>query len=108
MAPVCPIYAMDKLWLSVAGKTVKSFDLKNDGRYVLHAFLGEHDEEFQISGRARIVTTETEKAAVQRAITFQNNPDDMICELALNLAVWAYWINPGQPGTKVVKQTWRH
>jgi hypothetical protein len=106
MAPVCPVYATGNLWLSVAGQTVKSFDLNNDGRFVLHAFLGDSDEEFQISGQVRIVDSTEEKAEVQRAITFQNNSDDMICELTLNRALWAYWINPGQPDTRVVRQTW--
>ncbi len=106
MAPVCPFSTMGNLHLSVAGQTVKSFDLKNDGRYVLHAFLGNSDEEFQISGRVRIVDDAREKTQVQRAITFQYNSDDMICELTLNRALWAYWIDPGQPGTRIVKQTW--
>lgn len=107
MAPVCPIYAMDNLWLSVSRRTVKAHDLQNDGRYTLHAFLGENDEEFQISGFARIVENEKEKVDVQNAITFQYDPADFIFELTLVRAVWAYWINPGQPGTRVVKQTWQ-
>ena len=107
MAPVCPIYAMDNLWLSVSRSTVKAHDLQNDGRYTLHAFLGENDEEFQISGSVRIIENEQEKTDVQSAITFQYDPADFICELTLARAVWAYWVNPGQPGTRVIKQTWQ-
>ena len=106
MAPVCPILANEDLWLCVSNYTVKSFDLQNDGRYVLHAFLGTDDEEFQISGSVNIVRGSDHKSSIQSAITFQYDPDDMICELTLNRAIWAYWVNPGQPGTRVVKQRW--
>lgn len=107
IAPVCPIFAMDRVYLSVGGTTVKRFDIANDGRYVLHAFLGDSDEEFQFSGTARIVDSGEERGRVHDAITFQYEAADMICELTMARALWAYWINPGQPGTKVVKQVWQ-
>ena len=107
MAPICPIFALHRIYLSAARHTVKYFDLVNDGRYVLHAFLGEGDEEFQFSGLARMVTSDDEKRDVHANISFQFDPADAICELPMNRALWAYWIDPGQPGTKVVKQVWQ-
>ena len=34
-------------------------------------------------------------------------PVDPIYELNVNRGLWAHWIHPGQPDTKVVKQTWQ-
>ncbi len=106
MAPVCPIFTTEGLYLSASRKTPKCFDLINDGRFVLHAFLGENDEEFQLSGNARLITDTEERSYAHSLITFQFDPDDDLFELMMDRALWAYWINPGQPGTRVVKQSW--
>ena len=51
IAPVSPIFALHDLYLSIEKDTPKRFDLLNDGRYMLHAFLGKDDEEFQVPGK---------------------------------------------------------
>ena len=107
MAPVCPIFTTTGVYLCVARHTVKHQDLKNDGRFTLHAFLGENDEEFQFSGKAIIINDSAKLRTVHGAIKFQFDPVDPIYELTFNRALWAHWINPGQPGTRVIKQTWQ-
>jgi alkylhydroperoxidase family enzyme len=52
VAPVRPLLARDELYLSVAAASPKCRDLERDGRFALHAALGEGDEELQVSGRA--------------------------------------------------------
>ena len=69
LCPVCPIFCGDDLYLSAATKT-KVRDLRDNGQYVLHAFLGENDEELQVAGRAVEVESEVERAAVHEAIPF--------------------------------------
>ncbi|MEJ2132466.1 MAG: pyridoxamine 5'-phosphate oxidase, partial [Gammaproteobacteria bacterium] len=51
LAPVCPIFFEQGIYLSVGAPTPKRADLKERGDYVLHTFLGTNDEEFQIAGR---------------------------------------------------------
>ena len=55
LAPVCPIFFDQGIYLSVGAPTPKRADLSERGDYVLHTFLGANDEEFQIAGRGRIV-----------------------------------------------------
>jgi hypothetical protein len=63
LAPVCPIFSGDDLFLSIAQSSPKCSDLRTTGRYTLHAFLGENDEEFQISGGASLLQNPSEIAA---------------------------------------------
>jgi hypothetical protein len=49
LAPVCPIFCEDHVYLSVGAGTPKKDDLRLRQHYVLHAFLGNNDEEFQIA-----------------------------------------------------------
>ena len=106
MAAVCPIFAGDGLYLSAGAKTPKRFDLHNDGRFVLHAFLGENDEEFQISGSAIAVTRAGEIAEVHAATRFTFQADDPVFHLLLERCLWGYWEKVGQPGTFAVRKRW--
>ena len=45
LSPVCPIFCDADLFLSASERTPKVRDLRDGGGFVLHAFLGEHDEE---------------------------------------------------------------
>jgi len=108
MAPVCPIFANGNAYLSAGSKTPKRDDLSRDGRYVLHAFLGKNDEEFQIAGRAIEVTDPQERAAVHRAIKFAvYNPDDPIFLLDIERCLWVFWENVGQPNTRPIRKRWK-
>jgi hypothetical protein len=106
IAPVSPIFTQDNLYLCVVAATPKRYDLVNDGRYVLHANLGAEDEEFQVSGRATVVTDVVERDLVHAAITFQFERTDPVFSLQVDRCFRGYWVTPGQPGTYPVKARW--
>lgn len=107
LAPVCPIFCGPGIYLSVGAPTPKRADLALRGHYVLHAFLGAQDEEFQFSGRARRVDDASECEAVVDAIPFgAYDAEDPIFELLVERALWVVWENVGQPGSRPVKRRW--
>jgi hypothetical protein len=107
LAPVCPIFEPPGLYLSANAASPKTRDLRETGVYVLHAFLGENDEEVQIAGRAREVLAPDERAAVHGAIRFGSfQREDPIFELAIERALWTYWENVGKPGTRPIRRRW--
>lgn len=107
LAPVCPIFCDGAVFLSVGATTPKRRDLDRDGRYVLHAFLGESDEEFRFGGRAERIDDPARRARVQAAIRFQYGADDPIYRLDIDSAMWGYWEKAGRPGTRPVREIWR-
>ncbi len=107
LSPVCPIFCGGRLYLSVGARTPKRRGLGDRGAYVLHAFLGENDEEFQIAGRAREVKDDGERAAVHQAIPFPAfQAEDPIFELQVERCLWCWWENAGQPDTRPVRRRW--
>jgi len=107
LGPVCPIFCGDDLYLSASARTPKVGDLRGDGRYALHAFLGANDEELQVAGRAREVTAEKARAAVHEAIPFPAfQRDDPIFRFDIERALWVYWERVGQPDTRAVRRRW--
>ncbi len=107
LAPVCPIFSGDDLFLSVAQRSPKCDDLCTVGRYTLHAFLGENDEEFQISGFAESLRSPASIDAVHRDIPFSYQAADPVFRLGMERALWCFWENVGQPDTRPVRQHWR-
>ena len=108
LSPVCPIFAESGLYLSAVRRTPKYTDLHSDGRFVLHAFLGENDEEFQVAGVARLVEEAAEREAVHRAIPFPSfDAADPLFEFLIARCLWCWWENPGQPDTRPVRRRWR-
>lgn len=108
LAPVCPIFCGDGLYLSVGHATPKRRDLAGSGRYVLHAFLGQHDEEFQLAGAAREADDPAERTAVHAAIPFPSfQAQDPIFELGIEGCLWCWWERAGQPDTRPVRRRWR-
>lgn len=106
-APVCPIFCGDGLYLSASGRTPKVRDLRGGGRFSLHAFLGENDEEFQLQGSAVEVEGDAERSAVHAAIPFPAfEAADPIFRLGFERAVWVYWEKVGQPDTSAVRKRW--
>ena len=107
LAPVCPVFCGPELYLSAAAKSPKVRDLRTDGRYALHAFLGPNDEEFQLRGTATATVDAAERARVHEAIPFPSfERDDPIFRFAINSVLWAFWERVGQPDTQVVRRRW--
>jgi Pyridoxamine 5'-phosphate oxidase len=108
LSPVCPIFCDAQLYLSAAAQTPKAADLREAGRYVLHAFLGASDEEFQVAGSAAEVASEAERSAVRGAIPFASfQRGDPIFRLSIERALWVFWERPGQPDTRALRKRWR-
>ena len=108
IAPVCPIFCGDHLYVSAGGHTPKVEELRNQRAYALHAFLGENDEEIQLGGTATEVLDLAERAAVHRAIPFKAfNTADPIFRLTIDRALWVYWERVGEPSTKPIRRRWK-
>jgi len=108
LAPVCPIFCGDDLYLCIGAHTPKVDDLRARREYVLHAFLGHNDEEFQTSGHSIEVTEDAERAAVHQAIPFKAfRTSDPIFRLTIDHALWVYWERVGEPDTKAIRKVWR-
>lgn len=107
LSPVCPIFCGADLYLSAGAHTPKAADLRSSGRYILHAFLGANDEEFQVAGRALEVDDPAEREAVHAAIPFAAfEVADPIFRLSIDRALWVYWERVGQPDTSPVRRRW--
>jgi len=107
LAPVCPIFCGDDLYLCVGAHTPKVDDLRARHLYALHAFLGANDEEFQISGQAIEVTENAERGIVHQAIPFKAfRTSDPIFRLGIDRALWVYWERVGEPDTRAVRKVW--
>ncbi len=107
IAPVCPIFCEDHVYLSAGIRTPKVRDLRHNGAFTLHAFLGQHDEEFQIAGLAEEVNDPSERGAVHEAIPFAAfEKDDPIFRLVVERALWVYWERVGKPDTVPIRRRW--
>ena len=104
VAPVCPIFTTQGIYLLVGAATPKRRHLDLDGRYALHAQVGADDREFQIRGTCRRVEASDEIEQVLAAITFESfAADDPIFELLIDRALWVSW----DSGQGAVKRSWR-
>lgn len=107
LAPVCPIFCGEHLHVSAGARTPKARDLRANGAWCLHAFLGRNDEELQLSGVAEDVTEDAERAAVHEAIPFAAfDRSDPIFRLGIDRVLWVYWERVGRPDTKPVRRRW--
>jgi len=103
VAPFCPIFSGDGLYLLAGASTPKVRHLQHNPAYALHALVGSEDIEFQIAGNARLVENETEREAVLAAVPFPSfDPSDPVFELLVRHALAASWPTPGQQQ----KQVW--
>ncbi|MDH3642738.1 MAG: pyridoxamine 5'-phosphate oxidase family protein [Gammaproteobacteria bacterium] len=104
LAPVCPIFTTEGVYLSVAAHTPKQRDLQAHGGFALHAQVGADDEEFQIRGRVRYVEDPDERQRVIDAITFPSyNASDPIFELLISHALAVTWPRADAP----IRNRWR-
>ena len=108
LAPVCPIFCADDLYVIAGAASPKTRDLRATGAFVLHAFLGANDEETQVAGRGEEVLDAAERAAVHAAVRFAAfKRGDPIFRLAIARALWVHWEHVGRPDTFPVRRRWR-
>jgi hypothetical protein len=107
LAPVCPVFCDANLIVVASARSPRTADLRTNTAFVLHAFLGQSDEEFQLAGRTVEIESPPERAAVHAAIPFASfQPTDPIFRLDVERALWVYWERAGQPDTKAVRRRW--
>jgi hypothetical protein len=108
--PVVPIVTQGKLFVFCGGP--KIYDLRRDGRYVLHALIDRDDTEFFVAGRAIFVNDDgTMRAAVAHAAPYKvpDDPSDRTHQLfhfAIERAHGTTWFHPGQPDTRPTHTEW--
>ncbi|MGE0621170.1 MAG: pyridoxamine 5'-phosphate oxidase family protein [Pseudomonadales bacterium] len=105
VAPVCPIFAGEGVYLSVVAHTPKARDLARNPSYALHAQVGADDLEFQIRGEARTVDDPGERIGVIEAIPFPSfDRNDPILELLIERALVVTW---AERSTRRQKRIWQ-
>jgi hypothetical protein len=110
LSPVCPIVTKGRMF--VAAVPPKRENLERNGRFVLHAFLGGNDAEFQIRGRARPLDFPPDIEAVKAAVEGTGmlaDPEtkERIFELSIESAHDAVWVDVGKPGTYAERRSWK-
>src|SRR3990172_12726090 len=107
--PVTPLIAGGRLFVFVALGTPKERNLLRDGRYAMHAVLGNDDEEFLIMGRAVPADDWATRllAAAEAAKIGMTSKDDVLFEFHIERAHWAVWEGLGTPDITRRAKSWR-
>jgi len=106
--PVCPALHDGALVVFVIGASPKRRDLARDGRYALHAFPGQDDDEsFYCTGPAREIRDPARRRAAEASVVHTVKPDEVPFELALERVLHTTWIAPRTPATRPVYEKWR-
>jgi len=104
--PFCPIFAEDGMYIAVRPFSNKRHDLRNDKRFAMHALPGKRDDEFYLTGRARLVEGDAERQAVVVGASHTVHPDDDIFEMLAEYVMAAHWEKIGKPDTYAVRREW--
>jgi pyridoxamine 5'-phosphate oxidase-like protein len=106
--PVCPALLGGGLYVFVIGGSPKRADLARDGRYALHAFPDEKDDEsFYCAGSAREITSPAARAAAVPSFAHAVRDDEALFELRLAQVLHTVWESPRTPQTRPIYQRWR-
>jgi hypothetical protein len=106
--PVRPFVGEGRLFVAIPRSSPKSADLRADPRYMLHAFPADHDPEFSIRGRARLVIDESEREIARKAVSFAAGvrDEDEVFVLDIERADSTTWSNWAQADTYAVRRKW--
>jgi hypothetical protein len=106
--PFTPLITGGRLLAFIGVHTVKYPNLRHDGRFAVHAVLGESDEEFLIIGRA--VASDDWASRMQGAVAARRismtSRDDVLFELMIERAHWAVWEGLGTPDIRRRAERW--
>ncbi len=107
--PVTPLIAEGRLFVFVALGTPKERNLRRDGRYSMHAVLGDKDEEFLVNGRAVIADDADSRALAWEAAQAigMTSKNDVLMEFMVERAHWAVWEGLGTQDIRRVAESWR-
>ena len=108
--PVVPILTEGRLFVFCVGPKV--YDLRRDGRYVLHALIDRDDTEFLVAGRAIDVNNDRALRALVALAAPYKLPDDpkdlthQLFQFDIERAHTTTWYHPGQPDTRPTHADW--
>ena len=106
--PVCPALHDGGLYVFVMPGSPKRFDLERDGRYALHGYPAEKDDEsFYCIGPALAVTDASFCEAAKSGFGYPVKSGEVLFELRLQRVLHTVWLNPRQPGTQPVYHRWQ-
>jgi hypothetical protein len=113
--PFCPILAGGRLFAAIPRSSPKGWDLRRDGRCVIHALPGPDDDELCIRAVAVDVTADAATARLVRKVVARSQvggmiesvSNDALFEFDLEQVDVARWLNIGRPGTRAVRHRWR-
>ncbi len=107
--PITPLMAGGRLVVFVEKDTAKCRSLLRDGRYAIHAVLGQDDEEFLIRGRAEVTDDPASQALAWEAARAigMTSKNPIIMEFMIERAHWAIWEGLGTPDIRRVAKRWR-
>lgn len=110
LAPMTPIITAGRLFAFVNPLTPKFRDLSRDRRYVIHALMDLGiDDEFRISGRARLSEDPATRALAASAAGYpvlEQDPDAKLFEFDIERALSTVWYHQGQPDTRPIRRRW--
>lgn len=105
--PVCPLIHDGHLYVFVVGHSPKCYNLQRDGRYALHTFPPEaNDDEFYCTGSAVPVAEPDLRQAVAEQAKHHVQDHEILFELRLERALHTTWENPRQPDTWPIHTKW--
>ncbi|TMC00403.1 MAG: hypothetical protein E6J42_00845 [Chloroflexi bacterium] len=94
--PMCPVIDEGGLYAFIV-PSPKRDDLRRDGRYAMHAFTPEQvDDEFYVTGRARVVTDSVRRAALKAAYHAPVPDDHELFEFEIQQCMLAKYERRGQ------------
>ena len=106
--PVCPALLGGGLYVFVIGASPKRADLARDGRYALHCFPAQKDDEsFYCTGPAREISDARARAAAVPGFAHAVRDDESLFELRLSRVLHTIWENPRTPETRPIYRRWR-
>ena len=109
LGPCCPVFSRGRVFLLMSTDTPEVADLRANGRYALHARLGEEDEAFRFSGPAVEVTDAEVRAAVHADVSPRaRDAEAPIFELRLSRALHVTWRGFGTSEAERIARRWPH
>lgn len=105
--PFVPIFTADRMYIAIPDWSPKRHDLRNDGRFAMHALPGKRDDEFYMTGHAALIEDADTCKLVRHTAKHDVPKNDDIFELHAEYVMTAYWENQGQPDTYAVRKEWR-
>lgn len=103
---IVPLFAAGEVGVFIPAHSPKRLDLQRDPRYVLHAPLGPHDEEFSIDGTARRIDDDGTRTALAAVAGHVIRDTDVLFVFDISRCLWAIWEHTGTPDIRVQRRRW--